>query len=133
PVCYVPSRVPVAQRDRDFFALCAGSVVSEPVVKPSEPGRRSHPTSAYVKALLLKRHEGFAHCTQLRRYLLEHPLLVLELGFRPVLNVNHHYGFDVQATVPTARWLSEKQRTLEQSVLQALLAATVQELREPIP
>ena len=124
---------PVVQRYRDFFALFAWSVVPEPVVKPSQPGRRSHPTSAYVKALLLKRHEGFAHCTQLRRYLLEHPLLVLELGFRPVLDVSQPYGFDVKRTVPSDRWFREQQRSLSQSMLQDLLAATVGALREEIP
>jgi hypothetical protein len=69
----------------------------------------------------------------LRRFLLEHPLLVLDLGFRPVLDVREPYGFDVGRTVPTDRWLREQQRTLEQAQLQDLLAATVQDLREAIP
>ncbi len=30
-------------------------------------------------------------------------MLVLELGFRPVLDVTQPYGFDVERTVPTAR------------------------------
>ena len=123
----------VVQRYRSFFALFDWSVVPEPVVKPSQPGKRPHPLSAYVKALLLKLNEGFAHCTQLRRFLVEHPLLVLELGFRPVLDVTQPYGFDVGRTVPSARWLREQQRRLEQSVLQDLLAASVQALREEIP
>jgi hypothetical protein len=37
---------------------------------------------------------------QLRRFLLRHPLLVLELGFRPVLDPAAPYGFDVDATLP---------------------------------
>ena len=81
----------------------------------------------------VKRHEGFAHCTQLRRYLLEHPLLVLELGFRPVLDVSQPYGFDVKRTVPSDRWFREQQRSLSSSMLQDLLAATVDALREEIP
>ena len=124
---------PVVQRSRAFFALFEWSVVPEPAVKPSQPGKRPHPHSAYIKALLLKRNEEFAHCTQLRRFLVEHPLLVLDLGFRPVLDVNQPYGFDVQRTVPSARWFREQQRRLEQSVLQDLLAASVQALREEIP
>src|SRR5213080_3698936 len=124
---------PVVQRYRAFVALFNWSVVPDPVVEPCQPGRRPHPQSAYVKALLLKLNEGFASCTQLRRFLVEHPLLVLELGFRPVLDVTQPYGFDVARTVPTARWLREKQRTLEQPVLQALLLETVQALREEIP
>jgi pheromone shutdown protein TraB len=82
---------------------------------------------------LLKREEGMSTCTQLRRYLLEHPLLVLVLGFRPVLNRDLPYGFDVAKTVPTDRWLRQQQHELSQSVLQDLLAATVRDLREEIP
>jgi hypothetical protein len=84
-----------------FFALFDWSVVPEPTVEPSQPGKPSHPQSAYVKALLLKIEEGFASCTQLRGFLLSHPLLVLALGFRPKLNRDLPYGFDVTKTVPT--------------------------------
>ena len=124
---------PVVQRYRQFFALFEWSAVPQPPLDRSRPGKRPHPHSAYVKALLLKINEGFAHCTQLRRFLVEHPLLVLELGFRPVLNLSQPYGFDVERTVPTARWLSEQQRILSQPVLQALLVATVQDLCAEIP
>src|SRR5581483_1747947 len=51
----------------------------------------------------------------------------------PVLDVSQLYGFDVERTVPTARWLREKQRTLSQDVLQDLLVWLVQDLREEIP
>ncbi len=103
---------PVVQRYRTFFALFDWGVVPEPPTDRSRPGKRPHPQSAYVKALLLKLEEWFKHCTQLRRSLIEHLLLVLELGFLPVLDRNQPYGFDVQHTVPTARWLSEQQSTL---------------------
>ena len=124
---------PVVQRYRTFFALFEWRVVPEPPLDPSQPGKRAHPQRAYIKALLLKVEEDLTTCTHLRRFLVEHPLLVLELGFRPVLDVSQPYGFDVERTVPTARWLREKQRTLEQPVLQALLLETVQALREEIP
>ena len=101
---------PVMQRYRAFFALFDWSVVPEPPIDPSQPGKRPHPQSAYVKAFLLKIEEGFATCTQLRRFLLSHPLLVLELGFRPKLNRDLPYGFDVGQTVPTARWLRHRAR-----------------------
>ncbi len=39
----------------------------------------------FSKKALLKIEEGFKHCTQLHRFLTEHPLLVVELGFRRVL------------------------------------------------
>jgi hypothetical protein len=126
-------RDPVVQRYRAFFALFPWSVIPDPVPDPTQPGRRPHPRSAYIKALLLKLEEGFAVCTRLRRFLVEHPLLVLELGFRPVLDVSAPYGFDVERTVPTARWLRAQQRALAQPVLQTLLMALVQKLREEIP
>src|SRR5690348_17548284 len=109
---------PLVQRYRDFFALFDWRVVPQPGIDPSRPGKRPHPQSAYLKALLLKREEGMSTCTQLRRYLLEHPLLVLVLGFRPVLNRDLPYGFDVAKTVPTARWFRKLQHDLCQSVLQ---------------
>jgi hypothetical protein len=124
---------PIVQRYRRFFALFEWSVVPDPPIGPSQPGKRPHPQSAYIKALLLKVEEDLTTCTRLRRFLVEHPLLVLDLGFRPVLDVTQPYGFDIERTVPTARWLREKQRTLEQPVLQALLVETVGALREAIP
>jgi hypothetical protein len=124
---------PVVQRYRSFFALFDWSVVPEPVIDPSQPGKRPHPPTAYIKALLLKLEEGLTFCTRLRRFLVEHPLLVLELGFRPVLNVEQPYGFDVERTVPTARWLREQQHTLSQGVLQTLLMQTVHALQAEIP
>lgn len=124
---------PVVQRYRMFFALFDWRVVPDRPLEPSQPGRRPHPLSAYVKTLLLKIQEGFPYCTQLRRFLLEHPLLVLELGFRPLLDYTQPYGFDVERTVPSARWLREHQRTLSQPLLHALLAATVSDLGEAVP
>jgi hypothetical protein len=124
---------PVVQRYRSFFALFDWSVVPGPASDPSRPGKRPHPETAYIKALLIKLCEGYDSCTKLREYLLEHPLLVLELGFRPHLDVQKPYGFDVGTTLPTARWLRHKQRTLSQAVLQALLAATVRDLCEAVP
>ena len=50
-----------------------------------------------------------------------------------MLDVTKPYGFNIERTVPTARWFSEKQRTLSQPVLQALLVATVQALCEEVP
>ncbi|MBV9019887.1 MAG: hypothetical protein JO125_06080 [Chloroflexi bacterium] len=123
---------PVVQRYRAFFASFDWSVVPEPVIDPSQPGQRPHPQAVYIKALLLKLEENLTYCTRLRRFLVEHPLLVLELGFRPVLNVELPYGFDVERTVPTARWFTHQQRTLSRGVLQTVLLRTVEDLRDEI-
>jgi hypothetical protein len=124
---------PIVQRYRTFFALFDWSVVPEPILDPSRPGKRPHPQATYIKALLLKLAEGLTYCTRLRRFLLEHPLHVLELGFRPVLDITLPFGFDVGRTVPSARWLRQQQRCFPLSVLQALLMQTVDVLREEIP
>ena len=123
---------PTVQHYREFFARLDWQVVPSPDPDPHRPGRRPHPEAAYVKALLIKVAEKFDHCTDLRTYLLRHPLLVLEVGFRPVLDVSQPSGFDVERTVPTARWLRDTQRRLDRRVLQDLLAGTVQARREEI-
>ena len=124
---------PLVQRFRAFFALFDWSVVPEPPLNRSRPGKRPHPRSAYLKALLLKVGEDLTTCTRLRRFLLEHPLLVLELGFRPVLDITQPYGFSVERSVPTARWLRQQQRLFPRPVLQELLMETVHALQQEIP
>src|SRR2546425_12581846 len=76
----------IVQRYRAFFALLDWQVLPDPSPDPSRPGKRPHPESAYIKAFLIKIYEGYEYCSQLRTFLVEHPLLVLELGFRPMLN-----------------------------------------------
>ena len=122
---------PLVQRYLTFFDQLDWSVVPEQTPDPSRPGQR--PQSAYIKALLIKVVEGLETCSRLRRFLVEHPLLVLSLGFRPRLAWDKPYGFDVERTVPSDRWFREKQRTLEHRVLQDLLHATVCALQEEIP
>jgi hypothetical protein len=97
------------------------------------PGPTPHPVAAYVKALLVKLCEHKAYIIQLRNFSRRAPLLVLELGFRPVLDPTHFYGFDVERTGPGARWLRHQQRTLDPTILHGLLRATVQVLQQAIP
>jgi hypothetical protein len=124
---------PTVQFYDEFFALLDWSVVPDTTPDPHRPGKRPHPETAYIKALLIKINEKLDHCTDLRTYLLRHPLLVLKLGFRPVLDVTKPYGFDIERTVPSDSWLRHKQRHLKRRLLQELLAATVLALQEEIP
>jgi hypothetical protein len=124
---------PVVQRYRAFFALLDWQQVPERDGRQPWPGSPPHPRTAYVKALLVKICEQKAYVTELRRFLVEHPLLVLELGFRPVADPRRPYGFDVGRTVPGARWLRHQQRHLDHAVLGALLRATVAALQTEIP
>jgi hypothetical protein len=70
---------------------------------------------------------------QLRDFLVEHPLLVVELGFRLHLDPTQLHGFDVEKTVPKKRWLNTKLRTFNNNLLQDLFAGTVHALKVAIP
>jgi hypothetical protein len=124
---------PVVQRYRTFFALFDWSQVTERDPHRCWPGPRPHPEVTYVKAFLVKLCEGKAYVTELRTFLLEHPLLILELGFCPVLDPTQPYGFDVARTVPCDRWLRAKQQMLDHAMLHDLLQATVHALQAEIP
>lgn len=124
---------PVVGRYRRLFAQLDWSRVPEPDPWRPRPGRLGHPPAAYVKALLVKLEEGKAYVTELRRYLVEHPLLVLELGFRPVVDPTQPLGFDVGRTVPGARWLRHQQQTLAPALLSGLLAGTVRAVQAAVP
>ena len=124
---------PVVRRYRAFFAHLDWAVIPARTVTRPRPGRQPHPTSAYVKALLIKLCEHKEYITQVRSFLVEHPLLVLEIGFHPVPDPTQPYGFDVERTVPCDRWLRHWQQHLDNAVLQALLCGTVHALQDEIP
>ena len=88
----------VVQRYRRLFALFDWDVL--PSRAAHLPGPHPRPESAYIKAFPVKLCAGKAYVTQVRTYLVEHPLLVLELGFIPVLESSAPYGFDVEGTLP---------------------------------
>ena len=116
-----------------FFELFDWSQVPERAGGRAWPGWVPHPEQAYVKALLIKKCENFAYITELRRFLVKHPLLVLEIGFIAVADPQALYGFDVEQTVPCDRWLRHKQQTLSNGTLQALFKKTVKALQAEIP
>lgn len=89
--------------------------------------------SAYIKAFLVRINEGIPYTSRLRKFLLEHPLLVIELGFQLDLDYTARYGFNYATTVPSEVWLRAKLRTLDQDLLQDLLNATVADLKDEIP
>lgn len=124
---------PIVQRYRAFFALLDWTPVLSRQAQHSKRGQPAHPEIAYVKALLVKLCEGMSYITTLRTFLLEHPLLIVELGFRLHLDPSHAYGFDLEQTLPKVRWLREKQRTLDRLMLQDLLKTTVHALQAEIP
>ncbi len=124
---------PLVQDYRAFFALLDWSPVEQWQAHHSGRGRPAHPQSAYLKAFLLRIREGLSYTSQLRRFLLKHPLLVIELGFRLELDPTQPYGFDVEKTLPCDYWLREQLHRFDPDLLQALLQTTVVALQHEIP
>lgn len=124
---------PVVTDYRAFFSQLDWSLVECWEPQQSSRGRPGHPESAYLKAFLIRIREGFSYSTQLRSFLVKHPLLVLDLGFRLVLDPKEPYGFDVERSLPTRFWFGEKLRSLDRGLLTDLLAGTVHALQEEIP
>ena len=124
---------PVVVFYRTFFDLIDWSPFTSCSSEAPKRGRPSHPEIAYIKALLVKIVEGKQHITDLRTFLIRHPLLVLELGFIPVPEPKEIYGFDIQETVPSDSWLRTKQRNLDHALLQEIFYGTVHALQKEIP
>src|SRR5690348_14138787 len=90
---------PLVCEYRAFFALLDWSVVDRWLAHRSKCyGSHGHPLTAYLKAFLLRIREGLIYAKQLRAFLLNHPLLIIELGFDLRLDFTADYGFDVEAT-----------------------------------
>lgn len=124
---------PLVQDYRAFFAHFDWSVVAPYEALPGRGGRPAHPLQTYVKVCLLRIQQGLRYATDLRRFLLQHPLLVIELGFRLVLDPTQPYGFIVAQTVPSAACLREQLHGMKATLLQDLLHATVVALKADIP
>src|SRR6266571_5416262 len=72
---------PVVQRYRQFFALFDWSAVQEPPLDPSRPGKRPHPETAYLKALLIKLVEGYDPATPFPTFCFSTPCLCSKSAF----------------------------------------------------
>ena len=124
---------PLVQQYRAFFALFDWSVVEQWQARRSARGRPAHPESAYLKAFLLRQCEGLLTTSQLHRFLLNHPLLIIELGFHLVLDPRAPFGFAIHDTLPCRFWFTQKLRLFDPALLQGLLQATVAALKEQVP
>jgi hypothetical protein len=122
---------PVVQRYRARFALFDWSAIAS--LPKRGPGRPAHPPSAYLKAALVRICEHHLSTPRWRAYLLDHPLVVLELGFRPHIDLMQPYGFDVAKTVPSVRHLNSIVRALDPRLLASLFEQSVQALQQEIP
>jgi hypothetical protein len=123
----------LVQRYRQFFALLDWAALEQHQASRCAPGPCPHAETAYLKTFLIRICEEKRYMTHVRTFLVEHPLLVLEVGFHLMLDPTQPYGFDVERTLPSARWLREKLRRLDPIHLQDLLQATVHALQDEIP
>ena len=124
---------PVVADYRLFFSFLDWSLVSQWEAQQSVRGRPAHPEAAYIKVFLIRIREGMIYTSQLRRFLLKHPLLVIELGFHLKIDPQAPYGFHADTTLPTEVYLRKKLRSLDQTLLQSLLQSTVRDLQQEIP
>lgn len=122
---------PVVQRYRARFALFDWSAIDAP--RKRGPGKPAHLKSAYLKAALVRISEHHLSTPRWRAYLLDHPLLVLELGFHPHIDLTQPYGFNVARTVPSVRHLNNMLRALDPRLLANLFEQSVQALQQEIP
>jgi hypothetical protein len=87
------------------------------------------PFAPFVAACLVKLNEQHVYMPQLRDYLVEHPALVWVLGFPLVPSRHYPWGFDVQASLPTARHFTRMLRKIPNAICQYLLDETVRLLQ----
>jgi hypothetical protein len=116
-----------------FFALLDWSHIPERSCDRPWPGPHPQPRHAFLKALLLQITQHLEHSTELRTFLLQHPALTLSLGFRPLPDSSQPFGFDIKRTVPSDRHLRRVLLSMDTSILQQLLGATVQALLAAVP
>jgi hypothetical protein len=88
-------------------------------------GAPAIPFATFAAACLIKLDQGQVYMSSLRTYLADHPALVRMLGFPLAFNPRRAHGFDVQASLPTARHLTRMLRTIPNACFQYLLDETV--------
>jgi hypothetical protein len=88
-------------------------------------GTPTVPYASFAAACLVKLDQQIVYMSHLRQYLADHPALVWILGFPLVPSPDYAWGFDVDASLPTARHFTRMLRTIPNAVLQCLLGDTV--------
>ncbi len=89
------------------------------------------PWSTLAAACLVKLEEGLTTTPRLRRFLQDHPPLIWLLGF-PLRPAPTRWGFDPDASLPTARHLARLLRQMPNSTLQALLDSSVRIIQDEL-
>jgi hypothetical protein len=91
----------------------------------TEWARTPSPYAPFAAACLVKLDQGFVYMPHLRTYLVEHPALTWVLGFPLIPSSAFPYGFDTDASLPSARHFTRMLRVIPNDCLQFLLDETV--------
>ena len=83
-------------------------------------GQTTIPYAAFSAACLVKLNEGKESMGELRTFIGDHPALLWLLGFPLVVSKTAPFGFEPEASLPTARHLTRMLRTMPNPVLQFL-------------
>jgi hypothetical protein len=83
------------------------------------------PYTPFTAACLIKLDQGLAYVSRLRDYLIDHPPLIWLLGFPLAPSRQFSWGFDPDASLPTARHFTRMLREIPNPCLQFLLDDTV--------
>ena len=75
-------------------------------------GTPAIPFATFAAACLIKLDQGQVYMSALRNYLADHPALAWMLDFPRAFNPRCAHGFDVEASLPTARHLTRMLRTM---------------------
>jgi hypothetical protein len=118
---------PVAKRYEELFGKLDWTSVPEKDDTQPQTGRLPHPEAAYIRAYLVMVNEKLTYHTDVYDYLCDHPALVWMIEWRLVADATSVYGFDVAASLPTARHLRRKLGLLNQTMLDQLLSQTVKQ------
>jgi hypothetical protein len=92
-------------------------------------GTPAIPFASFLAACLIKLDQQIVYMSNLRQRLVDHPPLVWILGFPLVPSSRYVWGFDVDASLPTARHFTRMLRTTPNAVSQYLLDETVRLLQ----
>ena len=92
-------------------------------------GQTTVPYTSFIAACLVKLEQRIVYMSHLRNYLVEHPALIWMLGFPLVSSRCYPWGFDADASLPTARHMTRMLRSIPNGVLQYLLDETVRLLQ----
>lgn len=128
---HLVNQSPVAQHYLDLLGPLAWDHLPERDLNRNW-GQTTIPYSAFIPACLVKLNEGQASMSDLRSFIVEHPELVELFGFPLPVSNPGQTGFDVNASLPTARHFTRMLRQLPNAGLQFLLADSVRLIREAL-